>query len=53
MKEIGEDKSSSAEECNLIQSFDSCDEFEIMMVESRAERPLKKGPRKNEIKNQR
>ena len=26
--------SSSDEECNLIQSFDSCDEFEIMAIES-------------------
>ena len=43
VNEIGEDKSSSEEECNLIQSFDSCEEFETMVLEPRAERPLKKG----------
>ena len=43
VNEIGEDKPSSEKECNLIQSFNSYDEFEIMMVEPRAERPLKKG----------
>ena len=43
VNEIGEKKFSSEEECNLTQSFDSCDEFEIMMVEPRAERPKKKG----------
>ena len=32
VNEIGEEKSSSEEYCNLIQSFESCDEFEIMMV---------------------
>ena len=31
--EIVEKTSSSDEECNLIQSFDSCDEFEIMAIE--------------------
>ena len=30
---IAEKTSSSDEECNLIQSFDSCDEFEIMSIE--------------------
>ena len=43
VNEIGEDKSSSEEECNLIQSFDSCDEFEIMVVEPRVAKPLKRG----------
>ena len=33
VNEIAEKTSSSDEECNLIQSFDSCDEFEIMAVE--------------------
>ena len=33
MNEIAEKTSSSDEECNLIQSFDSCDEFEIMSFE--------------------
>ena len=43
VNEIGEEKSSSEGEFNLIQSFDSCDEFEIIMVERRAERPKKRG----------
>ena len=30
-----EENSSSGEECNLIQSFDSCDEFEIMAIETK------------------
>ena len=34
VNEISEKSSSSDEECNLIQSFDSCDEFEIMAIES-------------------
>ena len=34
VNEIAEKSSSSDEECNLIQSFDSCDEFEIMAVDS-------------------
>ena len=34
VNEIAEKSSSSDQECNLIQSFDSCDEFEIMAVES-------------------
>ena len=34
VNEIAEKTSSSDEECNLIQSFDSCDEFEIMAIES-------------------
>ena len=34
VNEIAEKSSSSDEECNLIQSFDSCDEFEIMAIES-------------------
>ena len=35
VNEITEENSSSDEECNLIHSFDSCDEFEIMVVKSR------------------
>ena len=42
VNEIGEEKFSSEEECNLIQSFDSCDEFEIIMVQPGAERTKKK-----------
>ena len=38
VNEIGEDKSSSEEECNLLQSFDSCDEIDIML-----EKPFKNG----------
>ena len=34
VNEIAEKSSSSDEECNLIQSFESCEEFEIMSVES-------------------
>ena len=34
VNEIAEKSSSSDEESNLIQSFDSCDEFEIMAIES-------------------
>ena len=34
LNEIAEKISSSDEECNSIQSFDSCDEFEIMAEES-------------------
>ena len=34
VNEIAEKLSSSDEECNLIQSFDSCDEFEITAIES-------------------
>ena len=34
INEITEEKSSSEKECNLIQLFDSCDEFEIMMVDA-------------------
>ena len=34
VNEIAEKKSSSDEECNLIHSFDSCDDFEIMAIES-------------------
>ena len=34
INEIFEEKSSSGEECNLIQCFDSCDKFEIMMVDA-------------------
>ena len=33
VNEIAEKRSSSDEECNLIQSFDSCEEFEIMAIE--------------------
>ena len=33
VNEIANEDSSSEEECNLIQTFDSCDEFEIMTVE--------------------
>ena len=35
VNEIGEEKSSSDEDCNLIQGFDSCDEFEKMMVDTK------------------
>ena len=42
VNEIGEEKSSSEEECNLIQSFDSCDEFEIMMVDRTVKEPGEK-----------
>ena len=35
VNEIAEENSSSEEECNLIHSFDSCEEFEIMVVEPR------------------
>ena len=34
VNEIAEKSSSSDEECILIQSFDSCEEFEIMAIES-------------------
>ena len=34
VNEIAEKSSNSDEECNLIQSFDSCDEFEVMAIES-------------------
>ena len=34
VNEKAEKNSSSVEECNLIRSFDSCEEFEIMAVES-------------------
>ena len=34
VNEIAEKSSNSDEECNLIQSFDSCDEFKIMAIES-------------------
>ena len=34
VNEIAEKSSSSDEKCNLIQSFDSCEEFEIMAIES-------------------
>ena len=34
VNEIAEKSSSSDEECNLIHYFDSCDEFEIMAIES-------------------
>ena len=34
VNEIAEKSTSSDEECSLIQSFDSCDEFEIMAIES-------------------
>ena len=33
VNEIANEDSSSEEECNLIQNFDSCDEFEIMALE--------------------
>ena len=35
VNEITEENSSSEEECNLLHSFDSCDEFEIKVVEPR------------------
>ena len=34
VNEIAEKSSSTDEECNLIQSFDSCEEFEIVAIES-------------------
>ena len=34
VNEIAEKSTSSDEECNLIQSFDSCEEFVIMAIES-------------------
>ena len=34
VNEIAEKTSSSDKECNVIQSFDPCDEFEIMAIES-------------------
>ena len=55
MNEITEENSSSEEESNLIHSFDSGDEFEIMAVESRP--PLfpslfdRKGESKNHVVN--
>ena len=33
VNEVAEELSSSEEECNLIRCFDSCDDFEIMVVE--------------------
>ena len=42
VNEIAEEKSSSEEECNLIHSFDSCDEFEIMAVETKLQVSLGK-----------
>ena len=33
VNEITETTESSEEECNLIQTFDSCEEFEIMSIE--------------------
>ena len=33
VKEITENTESSEEECNLIQTFDSCEEFEVMAIE--------------------
>ena len=33
VNEIANEDSSSEEECNLIQTFDSCDDFEILTVE--------------------
>ena len=35
VNEIAEENSSSEEECNLIHCFNSCEEFEIMVVEHR------------------
>ena len=35
MNEIAEENSISEEECNLIRSSDSCEEFEIMALESK------------------
>ena len=34
VNEVVNENSSSEEECNLIQNFDSCEEFEIMSVEN-------------------
>ena len=50
VNEIGEEKSSSEEECNLIQSFDSCDEFEIMMVDTKAKEPGEKETTANQFR---
>ena len=36
VNEITETTESSEEECNLIQTFDSCDEFEVMSIESKS-----------------
>ena len=47
VNEIGEDKSSSEEQCNLIQSFDSCDEFEIMMVATTVKKSGEKEAKSN------
>ena len=33
VNEIAHEDSSAEEECNFIQTFDSCDEFEILTVE--------------------
>ena len=33
VNEVAEELSSSEEECNLIRCFDSCDDFQIMVVE--------------------
>ena len=35
VNKIAGEKSSSEEECNIIHSFDSCDEYEIMAVETK------------------
>ena len=35
MNENAEENLSSEEECNLIRSFDSCEEFEIMAVQTK------------------
>ena len=37
VNEIAEENSSSEEECNLIHSFDSCEEFEIKAIESKVQ----------------
>ena len=35
VSEIIENTESSGEECNLIQTFDSCEEFEVMAIEQK------------------
>ena len=50
VNEIGEEKSCSEEQCNLIQSFDSCDEFEIMMVATTVKKSGEKEAKSNHIR---
>ena len=50
VNEIGEEKSSSEKKCNLIQSFDSCDEFEIMMVATTVKKLGEKEAKSNQAR---